>query len=180
MRTESNGEGLGRCDSAKGPNWVTRPPQIPAGGRIPMETGMRADDDQGRRRGGGQAGSRGLVPSGTWRPRIHESEHSDGEARAGWVDAAARILLAGVDSLNFSFDVEVSEETYLALMGEQLQARLAQRARNAAYCSRWLEARVLQSGAKGYGVLIETAGRTIKAERGNPTPPPLYIEPTAL
>src|SRR5258706_662782 len=143
-----------------------------------MEMGIRANDDQEPGRDGAHAGRSALVPKEARCPQIHESEDGDGngEARAGWVDAAPRILLAGVDSLNFSFDVEVSEETYLALIGEQLEARLAQPARNAAYCSRWLDARVLPSGAKGYGVLIETAGWTIKVQRGKPTRPPLYVE----
>ncbi|HKB47999.1 MAG TPA: hypothetical protein VKC57_09900, partial [Ktedonobacterales bacterium] len=56
----------------------------------------------------------------------------------GVVDEAPRVLLWGVDTAYFSFDVEVSEETYAALLAEQHLARQAQKDRNAAYCSEWL------------------------------------------
>ncbi len=138
-----------------------------------METGIRTDDDQEPGRGGGHAGRSALVPSGAWYPQIHEGENGDGngEARAGWVDDAPRILLAGVDSLNFSFDVEVSEEIYLALMGEQLQARLAQRARNAAYCSRWLDARVAAVGGEGLRRAHRDGGLDDQGAARQPDPP---------
>ena len=67
---------------------------------------------------------------------------------SGWVDGVARPLLGGVDNCNFSFNIEVSDETYLAMLAEQQQARQAQKERNAAYSSDWLNARVLPSGGK--------------------------------
>jgi hypothetical protein len=116
-----------------------------------------------------------LVPLTDPAPRIHHMS-ADAIGADGWVDEALRILIGGVDSCTFSFATEVSEETYLRLLSEQLQARLAQQARNATYCSEWLGVRVLPSGAKGYAILLESDKWTIKVQKGNPTRPPLYIE----
>jgi len=127
----------------------------------------------GQTRGMDEMTTRGLAPAGGVCPRIRGMD--------GWVDAAPRILLRGVDTLYFSFDVAVSDATYAALLAEQHRARMAVReCASAAYCSDWLQARVLPSGAKGYGVLLEAEGWTIKVQKGNRTRPPIYVEMRAF
>src|SRR5690242_2930959 len=117
--------------------------------------------------------TRALVPVPVPRPRIPSTSVRGVD---GWVDETPRILLRGVDTAHFSFDVEVTDETYLRLMGEQLRARIAQKDRNAAYCSEWLGCRVAPTGVKGYALLLETEAWAIKLHKGNPTRPALFVE----
>ncbi len=109
-------------------------------------------------------------------PTIHRPR----EAHEGWVDDALRILMAGVDTVHLSFDVEVSEAMFQYLVGEQQQARLAQQQRNAAYCSEWLNARVAPTGVKGYAILIDREEWSIKVAYDNPTRPPIFVELRSL
>src|SRR5262249_45608734 len=82
-----------------------------------------------------------------------------------------RALLAGPDTLNFSFEMHVSGEMRAALDTEKQQARNAA-AENQVHCPDWLGARVLPNGARGgYSVLIETEEFTGNV-LGGPHPQP--------
>ena len=81
-------------------------------------------------------------------------------------------LLAGPDTLYFSFEAQVSEAMLARLDVEKEAATLAAR-ENAVHCPDWLGARVLPNGSKGgYRILIETEGFTVKVLGvGHPQPP---------
>ncbi len=93
----------------------------------------------------------------------------------------ARALLAGPDTLYFSFETAVSEAMLARLDVEKEAATLAAR-ENAAHCPDWLGARVLPNGSKGgYRILIETDGFTIKVLGvGIRNRPGLYVEMRSL
>jgi hypothetical protein len=92
-----------------------------------------------------------------------------------------RALLAGPDTLYFSFEAQVSEAKMARLDVEKEMAMQADR-ENAVHRPEWLGARVLPGGAKGgYRILIETAGFTVKVLGvGIRNRPGLYVEMRSL
>jgi hypothetical protein len=95
--------------------------------------------------------------------------------------ALPRVLLAGPDTLYFSFDVQISADMRAQLDAEKQQAQLAATA-NQVHCPDWLAARVLPNGARGgYSILIETEDFTVKVlGDGIPNRPGLYVEMRSL
>src|SRR5262249_37292072 len=96
-------------------------------------------------------------------------------------EAPVRVLLAGVDTLYFSFDVQLSEAVRAKLDAERQAAQLAAAA-NRVHCPDWLGARVLPHGARGgHSTLIETEDFTVKVlGAGIPNRPGLYVELRSL
>lgn len=91
------------------------------------------------------------------------------------------VLAAGVDTLYFSFDVEVSEEMWARLEEERLIAQLLMQERKAVHCPEWLDAQISPSGAKGgYRFLLDTPFFSIKLLRGVPHRPPIFVEMRAF
>ncbi len=88
-----------------------------------------------------------------------------------------RVLVAGADTVYFSFDVSISDEMRAQLEREKEAAQLASSA-GQVHCPDWLGARVLPNGARGgYGLLIETEDFTVKLlGKGIPNRPGLYLE----
>jgi hypothetical protein len=95
--------------------------------------------------------------------------------------APVHVLLAGPDTLYFSFDIQISAEMRAQLDTEKQQAQIAATA-NQVHCPNWLGARVLPNGARGgYSILIETEDFTVKVlGDGIPNRPGLYVELRSL
>jgi len=93
------------------------------------------------------------------------------------VPLPVRVLLAGPDTLYFSFDASISDEVRAKLEGEKEAAQLAAAAGHV-HCPEWLGARVLPNGARGgYGLLVETEDFTVKLlGKGIPNRPGIYVE----
>jgi hypothetical protein len=93
----------------------------------------------------------------------------------------ARGLLAGVDTLHVSAEVQVSEAIRVKLNAEKEAAQQAVQ-ENAVHCPDWLEAQVHPHGTRGgYGHLLETEDFTVKVLGANiPNRPGLYIELRSL
>ncbi|HEV8189873.1 MAG TPA: hypothetical protein VGP82_00060 [Ktedonobacterales bacterium] len=91
------------------------------------------------------------------------------------------VLLAGIDTLHFSAEANVSKAVRAKLDEAKEAAQLAAK-ENAVHCPDWLGARVHPSGARGgYGHLIETEDFTIKVLGANiPNRPGLYVELRSL
>jgi hypothetical protein len=60
----------------------------------------------------------------------------------------AHVLMAGADTVYFSFDVTISEAMRAKLVQEKEAARVAAKA-GQVHCPDWLSARVLPNGARG-------------------------------
>jgi hypothetical protein len=92
-----------------------------------------------------------------------------------------RVLLAGPDTLYFSFDIAISAEMRAALDAEKRAAQVAEMD-GQIHCPDWLGARVLPNGARGgYSILIETEDFTVKVlGDGIPNRPGLYVEMRSL
>ncbi len=90
---------------------------------------------------------------------------------------AARVLLAGPDTIHLSPDIEISDELRAKLEGEKAIAQEADKI-NAVHCPDWLGAQVLPHGARGgYGLLLETENFSAKIlGSGIPNRPGLFIE----
>jgi hypothetical protein len=95
--------------------------------------------------------------------------------------APVRVLLAGPDTLYFSFDLQISAEMRSTLDAEKQSAQIAAAA-NQVHCPDWLGARVLPNGARGgYSILIETEDFTVKVlGDGIQNRPGLYVEMRSL
>ncbi|HEY1391154.1 MAG TPA: hypothetical protein VGF38_21640, partial [Ktedonobacterales bacterium] len=95
--------------------------------------------------------------------------------------APVRVLLAGPDTLYFSFEIAISADMRAALDVEKQQAQIAA-AENQVHCPDWLGARVLPNGARGgYSILIEMEDFTVKVlGDGIPNRPGLYVEMRSL
>jgi hypothetical protein len=95
--------------------------------------------------------------------------------------APVRVLLAGPDTLYFSFDIHISAEMRATLDAEKHAAQIAATA-NQVHCPDWLAARVLPNEARGgYSILIETEDFTVKVlGDGIPNRPGLYVELRSL
>jgi hypothetical protein len=94
-----------------------------------------------------------------------------------WTPDAPEIQGAGVDTLEFSFDVEVSEAMWERLEQERQIAAFLMKERHTVYVPEWLSAEIHPTGARGgYRFLIETPNFAIKLLRGVPNRPPIYVE----
>jgi hypothetical protein len=99
---------------------------------------------------------------------------ADSEAWAEWIPT---ILNAGVDTIEFSFDVEISQVVWDRLDEEKDIAKFLMETRKAVHVPDWLNAEVKPSGAKaGYRFLLETPTFSIKLLKGVPNRPPIYVE----
>jgi hypothetical protein len=92
------------------------------------------------------------------------------------------LLLAGVDTIYFSFDTEVSDAMWNQLNEEQQIAKELHRQRHTAHCPDWLDARMCPTGAKGgYRFLLEHGDQwAIKLLRGVPNRPTIFVEMRAF
>ncbi|MGO8948864.1 MAG: hypothetical protein ACLQUY_14675 [Ktedonobacterales bacterium] len=90
---------------------------------------------------------------------------------------AARVLLAGPDTIHLSLDLGISDELRAKLETEKTAAQEADKI-NAVHCPDWLGAQVLPHGARGgYGLLLETENFSVKLlGSGIPNRPGLFIE----
>jgi len=95
-----------------------------------------------------------------------------------WVEDTARVLLAGVDTVYFNFDVEIGDVVWDRLHEEQEEAKRMYTTRKADHCPEWLGACLRPTGAKGgYRFLIERADEwSIKLLRGVPNRPTMCVE----
>jgi hypothetical protein len=96
---------------------------------------------------------------------------------AAGTPAEVRVLLAGPDTLYFSFDASISDDMRTRLEEEKQAAQVVANA-GGVHCPAWLGARVLPTGARGgYGLLVETENFTVKLlGAGIPNRPGIYIE----
>ncbi len=98
----------------------------------------------------------------------------DGEA---WTEWMPEIQNAGVDTLEFSFDVEIGQAMWERLEKEKEIAQMLLKTRKAEHVPDWLNAVVHPVGAKGgYRFLLETQTFSIKLLKGVPNRPPIYVE----
>jgi hypothetical protein len=98
----------------------------------------------------------------------------DGDAHADWMP---EVQEAGVDSLDFSFDVEVGQAMWDRLEEERQIAQMLMKTRKAEHVPDWLNAVVRPTGAKGgYRFLLETPTFSIMLLKGVPHRPPIYVE----
>ena len=93
----------------------------------------------------------------------------------------ARVMLAGIDTIHFSAQANVSDAVRSKLDMEKEAAQLAAKD-NAVHCPDWLGAQMQPHGTRGgYGHLIETEDFTVKVLGANiPNRPGLYIELRSL
>src|SRR5690348_16907069 len=102
----------------------------------------------------------------------------DGQA---WTEATPDILDAGVDTVEFSFDVEVSQAMWDALENERQIAEELMKERRAVHVPEWLNAQISPTGAQGgYRFLLETPHFAVKLLHGVPNRPPIYVEMRAF
>jgi len=98
----------------------------------------------------------------------------EGEA---WADWMPMIHNAGVDTVEFSFDVEIGQAMWDRLEEEKAIAQLLLQTRKAEHVPDWLNAVVRPVGVKGsYRFLLETPTFSIKLLKGVPNRPPIYVE----
>jgi hypothetical protein len=98
----------------------------------------------------------------------------DSEAWAEWLP---EIQNAGVDTLEFSFDIEIGQAMWERLEEEKEIAQMLMKTRKAEHVPDWLNAVVHPVGAKGgYRFLLETPTFSIKLLKGVPNRPPIYVE----
>jgi hypothetical protein len=96
-----------------------------------------------------------------------------GETWAEWIPT---IQNAGVDTLEFSFDVEIGQAMWERLEEEKAIAQMLMQTRKAEHVPDWLNAVVHPVGAKGgYRFLLETPTFSIKLLKGVPNRPPIYV-----
>ncbi len=94
-----------------------------------------------------------------------------------WADWMPTILNAGVDTIEFSFDVEIGQAMWERLEAEKEIAKLLMTTRKVVHVPDWLNAVVHPVGAKGgYRFLLETPTFSIKLLKGVPNRPPIYVE----
>lgn len=115
-----------------------------------------------------------------------EKKQTNGTARAlvpvtadseAWAEWMPTILNAGVDTIEFSFDVEISQVVWERLDEEKEIAKVLMETRKAVHVPDWLNAEVQPTGAKGgYRFLLETPTFSIKLLKGVPNRPPIYVE----
>src|SRR5689334_9790291 len=94
-----------------------------------------------------------------------------------WAEWMPEIQNAGVDSLEFSFDIEIGQAMWDRLEEEKVIAQVLKKTRKAEHVPDWLNAVVHPVGAKGgYRFLLETPTFSIKLLKGVPNRPPIYVE----
>jgi hypothetical protein len=94
-----------------------------------------------------------------------------------WSEWLPTIQNAGIDTLEFSFDVEIGQAMWDRLEEEQAIAQLLTQTRKAEHVPDWLNAVVRPMGAKGgYRYLLEAPTFCIKLLKGAPNRPPIYVE----
>jgi hypothetical protein len=94
-----------------------------------------------------------------------------------WAEWMPTIQNAGVDTLEFSFDVEIGQAMWDRLEEEKQIAKFLKKTRKAEHVPDWLNAVVHPMGAKGgYRFLLETPTFSIKLLKGVPNRPPIYVE----
>jgi hypothetical protein len=94
-----------------------------------------------------------------------------------WAEWMPEIQNAGVDTLEFSFDVEIGQAMWDRLEEEKEIAQMLMKTRKAEHVPDWLNAVVHPIGAKGgYRFLLETPTFSIKLLKGVPNRPPIYVE----
>lgn len=103
---------------------------------------------------------------------------ADSEAWAAWMPT---ILNAGVDTVEFSFDIEISQQMWERLDEAKEIAKLLMTTRKAVHVPDWLNAEIRPVGAQGgYRFLLETPTFSIKLLKGVPNRPPIYVEMRAF
>ncbi len=96
---------------------------------------------------------------------------------APWVDWRPEVQSAGADTIEFSFDVEVSEAMWMHLEEERQTAEMLMKERRCVHVPEWLNAEMHPTGARGgYRFLLETPDFAVKLLRGVPNRPPIYVE----
>jgi hypothetical protein len=92
---------------------------------------------------------------------------------APWVEGLPTVLSAGADTIECSFDVEVSEAMWQRLEQERQVAELLMKERHCVHVPDWLNAQIHPTGARGgYRFLLETPDFAV----GVPNRPPIYVE----
>jgi hypothetical protein len=100
---------------------------------------------------------------------------------APWVDWRPEVQSAGADTIEFSFDVPVSDPMWQMLEHEREIAELLMKERRCVHVPDWLNAEMHPTGAKGgYRFLLETPEFAVKLLRGVPNRPPIYVEMRAF
>jgi hypothetical protein len=100
---------------------------------------------------------------------------------APWVDWRPEVQSAGADTIEFSFDVEVSEAMWEHLERERQSAEQLMKERRCVHVPDWLNAEIHPTGARGgYRFLLETPEFAIKLLRGVPNRPSIYVEMRAF
>lgn len=98
-----------------------------------------------------------------------------------WTAWQPAIQNTGVDTVEFSFDVEISGAMWNRLEEERQLAQLLQQTRKAVHVPDWLNAEIHPIGARGgYRFLLETPTFSIKLLKGVPNRPPIYVEMRAF
>jgi hypothetical protein len=98
-----------------------------------------------------------------------------------WHILTPTIQDAGADTIEFSFDVEVSADIWEKLEEERLIAQILMKERKAVHVPEWLNAQISPTGARGgYHFLLETPMFAIKLLKGIPNRPPIYVEMRAF
>ena len=96
---------------------------------------------------------------------------------APWVDWRPEVQSDGADTIEFSFDVPVSEAMWELLERERETAQMLMKERRCVHIPEWLNAQIHPTGAQGgYRFLLETAEFAVKLIRGVPNRPPIYVE----
>ncbi len=96
---------------------------------------------------------------------------------APWVDGRPEPQSAGADTIEFLFDVEVSEAMWTRLEEERQLAQMLLKERRCVHVPEWLNAEMHPTGARGgYRFLPETPNVAVKLLRGVPNRPPIYVE----
>jgi hypothetical protein len=100
---------------------------------------------------------------------------------APWVDWRPEVQSAGADTIEFSFDVPVSEAMWEELDRERETAQVLMTERRCVHVPDWLNAQMHPTGAKGgYRFLLETPDFAVKLQRGLVNRPPIYVEMRAF
>ncbi len=98
-----------------------------------------------------------------------------------WMEWQPTIQNAGIDTLEFSFDVEMSDEIWNRLEEERHFAQFLMQTRKAVHVPDWLNAEIHPTGARGgYRFLLETPTFAVKLLKGVPNRPPIYVEMRAF
>lgn len=98
-----------------------------------------------------------------------------------WTEWQPTIQNAGVDTVEFSFDIEISDEMWNRLEEERQIAQLLMQTRKAVHVPDWPNAEMHLTGARGgYRFLLETPTFSIKLLKGVPNRPPIYVEMRAF